>query len=662
MRRFLALLFSLSLVLGTAPASHVSAQAPQDRAYAELYPADISNFPTVSAFLDVFDSKGIFASGLKSEAVSVVEDNQLLPIDSLNEIAVPLQLVVAVNQGEPLDARDPTTNFSRFQHISQVLVQWAQSRPADLPDDYSLVSQAGPVINHASAADFVVGLNGFQPDFRAAVPNLQSLSIAMDTVSAQTTRLGMKRAILFITPHTDDSNIASALEPYIQRALENNIYIFVWFVDLQTTFTTTSAAAFNNLAMQTGGSMFSYSGLERFPDPELYFSGLRRVFTISYTSRLKTAGDHTLSVNVNLPVGSGAVTSAAQKFSVDIQPPNAFPLTTSLQITRRAPEDDPFNAEILYPITQEVEIITEFPDGHVRPLTRTSLYVDGAIMDENTAEPFNLFTWDLSAYTNSGEHQVMVEAVDSLGLSKYSMAAPVMVTVIQPPQGIFALLAKYRTIITFGSIIFAGLLLFMILLSGRLRMPSIRAAQAARRADADPLTQSVPAGDAVAAPLAATSASKTQRRPLLTKKTATDTTRRHDSSILAHRTESSRAKAAASFIRINTEGQAVPVTPIALVEQEIIFGTDPAQCTQIIDDSSISLVHARLRQTEDGGFLLLDNGSIAGTWVNYEPIPREGYRLAHGDMVNFGQLIYRFTLRVPPVTSKPTITVKNTEE
>ena len=656
MRKFLALLFSLSLLLGAAPDSRASAQE-QNLASAELYPAEVSTFPTITAFLDVFDSKGIFASGLKPEAVSVVEDNQPLPVDSLNEISVPLQVVIAVNQGEPLDTRDPTTNFSRFQRISQVLVQWAQSRPADLPDDYSLVSQAGPVINHANAADFIIGLNGFQPNFRAAVPNLQSLSIAIDTVSAQTARLGVKRAILFITPHTDDSGIASALEPYIQRAVENNIYIFVWFVDAQTTFTTTSAAAFNNLALQTGGSMFTYSGLERFPDPEAYFSGLRRVFALSYTSRLKTAGEHTLSVNVNLPSGSGAVSSATQKFEMDIQPPNPFPLTTSLQITRRTPEDDPFNTEILLPTTQEIEIITEFPDGHDRPLTRTTLYVDGVIMDENTTEPFNLFTWDISAYTNSAEHQIMVEAVDSLGLSKFSMAVPVMVTVIQPPQGIFALLAKYRTPITFGAIILAGLVLFIILLSGRLRLPSIRAAQAARRADADPLTQSVRAvGEAVVAPLPASTASKTIRRPSLSKKTVTDVKRRPE------RAEGSWTEAAASFIRINADGQVMPVTPISLSEPEIIFGTDPAQCTQILDDPSIALVHARLRQTDDGGFLLLDNGSISGTWVNYELIPREGCRLTHGDMVNFGQLTYRFTLRVPPVTLKPTITVLNSEE
>ena len=648
MRKLFALLLSLSLLLGAAP--QVRAQQTS-LASADLYPADPSSFPNITTFLDVFDSNGIFVSGLKPEAVTVIEDNQPLPIDSLNEIAVPLQLVVAVNQGAPLDTRDATTNTSRFQRIAQVLAQWAQSRPPEIPDDYSLVSQAGPVINHASATDFIVGLNTFQPNFRAATPNLQSLAIAMDTVSAQTTRWGVKRAILFITPHTDDFNITSALEQYVQRALENDIHIFVWFVDFETTFTTTSAAAFNNLAIQTGGSMFKFSGLERFPDPESYFAALRRVYALSYTSRLKVAGEHTLGVKVNLPADAGSLISGEQKFIVDIQPPNPFPITSSLQVTRRAPEDDPFNTEILLPATQEIEIIIEFPDGHPRPLTRTILYVDGVIMDENTVEPFNLFTWDLSAYTSSGEHQIIVEAVDSLGLNKLSMGVPVLVTVIQPPRGITAVLAKYRTPITFGAIILAGLVLFLILISGRFRMPSMRAAQEARRADADPLTQSIKAvtESPLQAPLAAAPvpAGKTKKPRASSKKAAPDL--------------KSRVEAAASFIRINADGMPAAVAPIPLIEKEIIFGTDPVQCTQIMDDPSISSLHARLRQTDDGGYLLQDHGSVAGTWVNYEPIPREGYRLAHGDMVNFGQLIYRFTLRNPAVVSKPTITVENTE-
>jgi hypothetical protein len=644
MRKFSALFFILSLLLGAAS----PARAQQSLALAHLYPLEISSFPTVTGFLDVFDEKGIFVTGLQPPSISVVEDGQSLPLDTLNEIAVPLQLVIAVNQGAPLDTRDPATNFSHFQRISQVMVEWAQSRPADLPDDYSLVSQAGPVINHASAAEFVVGLNGFQPDFRSAVPNLQSLSIALDTVSAQTTRLGMKRAILFITPPMESGDIVATLEPYIQRAVENNIRIFVWYVGPATSFTSTSAAAFNNLALQTGGGMFTYSGLERFPDPELYFSGLRRVYTFAYTSRLQSAGEHSAGVSVNLP--SGVMSTDAQKFNLNIEPPNAFPIDSSLQITRRAPEDDPFNPEALLPAEQQIEIIVEFPDGYERPLARTTLYVDGEIVDENTTEPFNLFTWNLEEYASSGEHQISVEAVDMLGLGKTSLPSPVMVTVIQPPQGIPALLAKYRFPIMIGGIALAGLALLAILLSGRLRMPSIRAAQAAKRAEADPLTQSVAAAvEQPTIPLPASTAVRTQRIPTRAKKVTAELRLR-------------AADAPAALLRIHADGQIMPVPPIALMEQEIVFGTDPTQCSQILDDPSISPVHARLRVTEDGGFLLIDGNSTAGTWVNYDLIPREGHRLAHGDMVNFGQAMYRFTLRTLPAIPKPTIITQTLDQ
>jgi len=643
MRNFFALLLSLSLLLGVVP----SVRAQENLASATLYNAESSAFPSVSAFADVFDAQKIFASGLKPEAVTVIENGVPLPVDSLNEIAVPLQLVVAVNQGMPLDARN-ASGLSRFQRVMQVIAQWAQSRPADLPDDLSLVSQAGPVINHASAADFIVGLDGFQPDLRAAIPNLQSLATAIDTVTAQTPRLGMKRAILFITPQMDDPNLAASMEPYIQRAVESNVRVFVWYVDANTTFTNTSAAVFNNLAIKTGGTMFQYSGEERFPDLEAYFSALRRVYALTYTSRAAAAGDYPLSLQVNLP--SGSVTSNEQKFHVDIQPPNPFPVAPPLQITRQAPAEDPFNTEILLPDKQDIEIIIEFPDGHPRPLTRTALLVDGVIVDENTAEPFNTFTWDLSTYLSSGQHQITVEAVDSLGLTKTSMALPITVTVVKPPSGPAALLAKYRTPITFGAIIFAGLVLFIILLSGRLRIPTLRAAQETRRAEADPLTQTIQTGPAEeAAPIAAAApAAKPKKRRTPSAKTES--------------APKSSKEAAASFVRLNADGTFAPVTPISLVEKEVVFGTDPVQCSQILDDPSISSIHARLRLTDDGGYLLKDNNSIAGTWVNYEPVPREGYRLAHGDMVHFGQLMYRFMLKASPVTPTPKITVQPVEE
>jgi hypothetical protein len=75
----------------------------------------------------------------------------------------------------------------------------------------------------------------------------------------------------------------------------------------------------------------------------------------------------------------------------------------------------------------------------------------------------------------------------------------------------------------------------------------------------------------------------------------------------------------------------------------------------VLDHPSIAALHAHIRRTEGGDFLLIDNGTVAGTWVNYEPIPKDGHVMKHGDMVHFGQLMYRFTLKKSPADAEPKI-------
>ena len=108
---------------------------------------------------------------------------------------------------------------------------------------------------------------------------------------------------------------------------------------------------------------------------------------------VKTGGSHTLSVDVKGQ--SGEIKSADQPFNVDLQPPNPILVSPPLQIVRRPPEKDPYNDKVLLPAAQKLDIIIEFPDGHKRPLVRTTLYVDGKIAAENKAAPFDSFTWDL---------------------------------------------------------------------------------------------------------------------------------------------------------------------------------------------------------------------------------------------------------------------------
>ena len=205
---------------------------------------------------------------------------------------------------------------------------------------------------------------------------------------------------------------------------------------------------------------------------------MRRLYALQYQSAARTGGEHTLSVEV---IGqAGVVRSADQTFSIDLQPPNPIFVSPPLQILRRPPEDNPYDTEVLLPVAQPLELIIEFPDGHPRPLVRTTLYVDGQIAAENTAEPFNAFVWDLNGFKDTAEHKLLVEAVDSLGLSRTSIEVPVTVTVIQPPRGLTAFFGRYRDTIIIGAIGFAALVLLLILFTGRLRTLFSRARKTAR--------------------------------------------------------------------------------------------------------------------------------------------------------------------------------------
>ena len=632
MRRTLPFLLSFCLLIATQASAYA-----QTAAYAEIMAIDTQGFPKITALVDIFNANGGFITGLKSSAVTVYEDSQERTVDTLTEIAVPVQIVVGINPGPALAVRDGT-GVARIARVVDALGIWANARPADSQDDLSLVSLSGSLISHAAAKDWFVSLNSFKPDFRTTTPNLQSLTIALDTVNSPALQSGMKRAILFITPHMDDPNIDNTIAPLIQRAIDTKVRVFVWFVDADNQFNSPSANAFRMLAQQTNGSFFTFSGKEQFPDPNAYFDPLRHIYSLIYTSRLSSGGDHTIGLYVN--TADGRIPALNRSFTVDVQPPNPIFLSPPLQIKRQPPADDPYS-DALTPTQQPIEIIVEFPDGHPRTLKRTTLYVDGQIVDQNTTEPFENFFWDLSTYEASGQHEIIVEAEDVLGLKKTSIGIPVTLTVVQPQRGIRALFGKYRTYIILGAIGVAGFLLLGILLRGRTNVVLFRRRREKKKRFEDPLTQPVIA--ALEPPASASKKAKTQPRKIIEKLQG----------------KSSRVnEAPAHLIRLTNGGEPASGVPIPLSEKDMTFGTDPVQSKRVLDDPSISPLHARIKQTEDGSFIIYDHGSIAGTWVNYEPITREGLRLTHGDRIQFGQLAYRFDLSLPPAASEPKIVPK----
>jgi FHA domain len=632
MRRIFAFFLSVSLL--TLPSAFARAQTT---AYAEIASVDVEKFPEVTALVDVYDATGKFITGLKPADLTPYEDGQPRPVDALTESDAAVQLVVAINPGPALAVRDGNA-VQRFTKIVEALGQWMGSQPSSSRDDLSLVSLSGSLITHASAKDWFVSLDSFKPDFRNTTPNLQTLSIALDTVTATTPQSGMKRAVLFITPHTDDPNIDNTIAPLIKSAVDSKVRVYVWFVDAEQYFVTASANAFKSLAFQTSGTFFAFSGKETFPDLTIDFAPLRHLYKLTYTSSLIAAGDHKLGLEVKSP--QGTISAPDQTFSVDIQPPNPIFVSPPLQIKREPPSDDPY-ADVLLPEQQKIDIIVEFPDGHPRDLKRTTLYVDGQVVDENASKPFESFTWDLSVYNKSGQHEIIVEAEDVLGLQKSSMGIPVSLTVIQPPRGIQALLGRYRSYLVLGAIGLAGLALLVILLRGVVGGGLFKKRRQTRKQFEDPLTQPVVA--LTEPPASATKKSRTVPRK----------------AVWFRPKPASRVPDAPAYLtRLTNGGEPASASPIPVLGKEMTFGTDPVQCMRVLDDPSISSLHARIKLTEDGSFLIYDHGSVAGTWVNFEPVTREGRRLAHGDRINFGQLMYRFDLNRPRAELEPKVVSK----
>ncbi len=625
MRKVIFAIFLTSLLL--VGGFHARAQ---EAAQAEIISIHTDSFPTMTALLDVYGEDGNFLSGLRAENITALEDGLSIPITELNEQVIGAQIVVAINPSPPMAMQD-ALGVSRYDQAIEVLRVWAENRPLEPQDKLSLVSTAGPLLVNATPSEWRNSLVSYQPDARAAIPSLQSLSFALDLLEAEApAQQGMKRSVLFITSHLPDQTTIDALENLTERAKLLDTQVNVWMLDSSEYFAHFSSNALKSLALESGGDYFAFSGIETLPAPENYFSHLRHVYTFAYQSQLQTGGNHHLAVNVQYEELN--ITSPEETFTLDIQPPNAFLLSPPAQIVRQAPDDDPYNTDALLPTEQSIDFLVEFPDGHPRTLKRVTLFVDEEMVAEITSPPFESIQWDLSKYATSGEHSLQIEVEDILGLTRMSLGVPLTLTLIQPPTGILAFFGRNGSLLTFGVVAFAGLFLAVIILvGGRRGIQNFLAKRKEKEASHDPVTQPLPPAKV-----------GKEKRGLLK-----GWVRRPKI-----------AKTSAHLIHLDEKKAPAVGKPIPLTDEEMILGADPVKVTFVLDDPSVSPKHAKINQNKEGEFLIYDQGSVAGTWVNYEKINQKGKVLAHGDLIHFGILPYQFDLQKPPVSREPIIRVE----
>ena len=112
-------------------------------------------------------------------------------------------------------------------------------------------------------------------------------------------------------------------------------------------------------------------------------------------------------------------------------------------------------------------------------------------------------------------------------------------------------------------------------------------------------------------------------------------------------------KAYAHLISLTESDEEESSPPISISSSRVTFGKDPDQANQVLEDASVEALHASLTREKEGTFRLTDEGSIAGTWVNYTQVPKGGTYLEQGDLIHFGRVGFRFMLRNPKRVRKP---------
>jgi len=582
-----------------------------------------TRFPEIVFYLDAYDSAGGFIPDLTAEELTVLENDEPRPVTDIQLVEPGVQIIVAFNAAPFMANR--IVGETIFEKLQMRLETWAEDQPSQTNDDFSLVTGEGvQTIRQTEPRRWKQKMEEYQPDLMQSKPSLAGFSQALDLTTDPNPNAQMKRAILYITPLPADAAL-EALPNLAARAAESGVRVFVWLVADTSADTSPAAEALRSLARETGGHFFLFSGVENLPNPDVYFGPLRKLYQVSYTSGIRSAGRQSLQVEVER-TGVRA-SSKTEQFTLNVQPPNPMFLEPPARIERAAGQ----NGSAMEPASVTLNMLVEFPDGYARPLQSAELYVDGELADANTEAPFDVFTWNLAGYTANGNHNLQIKIQDALGFEQASSEIPVEIAVAQPAQITLREQISPRRLIIGGAVFLAAAALLAVLwLSGKRHwFSSAERLRSARRMK-DPVTQPVDIQ---------------QDQPRKGKDVASESP--------SWPRPSPNRNAPAWLVRLDENNQPVTGNTIPVLRRETTFGSSPQQASYVIPSPSVSGLHARLTLTRDGDYLLADTNSVAGTWVNFSPVSTAGVIVQHGDIIHLGQIGFRFEMANPSHVRAP---------
>jgi pSer/pThr/pTyr-binding forkhead associated (FHA) protein len=389
------------------------------------------------------------------------------------------------------------------------------------------------------------------------------------------------------------------------------------------------------LSLDTYGEHFQLAGETQKPTPieelieqgmaTLYanLTGQRTQYRLTYTSQIAAPGVH----GIGIAVGTR---SARTSLSLNIRPPQvSLDQPSAGQLITRQTDDPAMSLQDIEPRTQTVGFQVSFPDGYQRDVAAVELLVDGVAVLDTCSPPCTEITWNLAALP-AGAHSLRLRVRDQQGLEAVSNEVPVTISIITPTpiptpvptpivlptpippplsceeqySGVNRVLHCNQQIFGLGALLVSvgALLLAFVVIR---RPPQVVSTVARRVKDA-----TIPFRPIQVQPGA---------QPAL--------------------------KATLEVL----EGDESHSKPIDLIAESTRMGRDEELVQVVFQNRSVSRLHARIAvETDrkgDARYVLYDEGSTSGTYVNMQSVGIKGQELNDGDTIHLGPVRLRFTLK-----------------
>jgi len=599
----------LLILILMIPASLVKAQAAR---VLSLSAPDLSKYPDVTFYIDVNNREGGSITNLTADQITLNENGVQQELLDFQALSPGIQLVAAFNISNPFAIQDINGN-SRFDFIKESLLNWADQPLATAPDNVSIISNDGLEHSHLGEKSEVISiLEGYDPELRETESNFNVLAQAISIASDPVDQPGMKKVVLLYTSQPTTEGFA-AIDNLTSQAADNQVIVYTILVSSPAFFSSAGAAKLQDLSSDTGGLFMPFSGDEPLGDLGQLLRPLRNTYLLNYNSQIVTSGTHTLEVSVDSTLSPIV---GEREFFLDVQPPNPIFISPPRVITRELMEEDTAENvdQTFQPETFQLNFLLEFPDNHPRDLEELIFRVDGEIVARKTAPPYDQFIWDISSYESSAIHHLSLEAIDILGLTRLSVETPVEIKVIIPPPDLVSIIRNNAPALAgLGVILLAGFTLFIFISQGRIQ----------------------PGVTNIVSTISSKWAQFTKSRTLIRR-------------ILPGKNNASQESISPStipyrLIAINEISQQLFPEPIRVEESEIKIGNSSAGIDVQIKHPSVINEHALITCLDDQKFQIIDLGSTAGTWINYQQIKSgEPQFLKDGDIIHIGESVFRF--------------------